>query len=292
MLADVKKYRTQKSDVNRRCPATLGELIPAFALLFLYACGGGSISEPEPENSTDPAPPPVQVAGDQSGQTSEVAPETGHGHTDTEERTIQYTDSNQDIWPPQPLGISNVSALTIKQLKRSKPGMGQLTDRIRKAQSTIPAAIPELAGMRHEILTRHDQKDESGQITGIDVQVFNYDTNQLVTVAFNADGTNIVQHSAKAANIYQPPESQAEVARAITLAAQDLSRQGYTEHKNLTGAGLLAFPTLVQSAESGANFFSERKIYVTFGIGNGNLPDYRALVNLSTDSVESSGSIQ
>ena len=55
---------------------------------------------------------------------------------------------------------------------------------------------------------------------------------------------------------------------------------------------MLAHPTAIETAESGHQFYSERKIYVTFGHGNGELPQYRALVNLSNSTVEHSGAIQ
>lgn len=239
----------------------------------------------------------VQTVGDQTlapeenqleeSQLQETQPEetqlSEDNHAD-EGQTIRFTDSNEDIWPPQPEDITEV--ITITPSRNSAK-----TDNIRRAMAANPL-LADSVGARHEILAQqivHDKNDKASQIKA---EIYDYENNQVVTIELDTNGTDFTRSSINDAQDYQPPESPAEVARAIELASLSLSKQGFTEHTNLTGTGLLAYPTTAESVASGANFYRQRKIYVTFGTGNGKLPLYRALVNLSTNSVESSGSIQ
>lgn len=252
-------------------------LILSFLCSLLLGCSESST----PTNSTELNTQVQPVSESTLESTTEGTASSEESHTT---HMIRFTDSNQDIWPPQPEDITEVAGIF-----DTSP-----SDTSAKINSTLKSNLEMLStlGSRYEILAHQVVRDKTDNTDRIDMEIFDYDNNQVVTVKFDEDGRNIISHTVSDAHLYQPPESPAEVSRAIKLAAVDLSQQGFTEHTNLTGTGLLAFPTAVQTSTTGANFYSHRKIYVTFGTGNGELPHYRALVNLSTNSVESSGSIQ
>lgn len=242
--------------------------------------------------STEPAPEipsatqPVIQPETQPDLEDETPIDTAADHH-TNHATIRFTDSNADIWPPQPTDITNVAEVTAVDFAR--PGR-QMPDRERFANLDTDVAI--LLGERYEVLASHTIRNKSDVVTHIETEIFAYDTNQVITVEFSADGGTIIGHTVTFAHQYQPPESQQEVERAISLAKDALSAQGFSDHLVLKGTGLLAYPTATETAATGHQFFSQRKIYVTFGTGNGELPQYRALVNLSNSTVESSGAIQ
>ncbi len=239
----------------------------------------------------------VQPVGDQSLAPEESQPDeiplqetqpeetqlTEDNHAD-EGQIIRFTDSNEDIWPPQPEDITDVTTI---------PASGNTAKigNIRRAMAANPL-LADSVSPRQEILAQQIVRNKNDKASHINAEIYDYENNQVVTIEFDANATNFIRSSRNDAQDYQPPESPAEVARAIELASLSLSKQGFTEHTNLIGTGLLAYPTTAESAASGTNFYRQRKIYVTFGTGNGKLPLYRALVNLSTNSVESSGSIQ
>ncbi len=284
-------------------------LASRLAIIALYlaiaGCGGDSASSSAPSNTSNNDVPAVQVVSEPAEQPQLETPQpstpeesqvvesqvVGDDHHDISQG-VRFTDSNLDIWPPQPVDIKQVTSLTDLQRETGDERVRRISSFQSKSLPGIDNAISNLIGARHEVLTQHYLRDKSGKASRVDVEIFNYDTNQVITVELDAQSNKIISQRSDDAHQYQPPESQAEVARAIKLAAADLTRQGFTEHTRLQGTGLLAFPTSVETAASGTNFFSERKIYITFGTGNGVLPHYRALVNLSTNTVESSGSIQ
>lgn len=257
----------------------------------LAACGGSSVQAPGestenglPEAGTET---PVQSTGNPGDEpvTAQPLPQDTDDHSSATHAEIIFTSSDADIWPPQPVNVTNVTTLltTAKAFKKTT---------INKDAMLADADVRNLAGDRFEILTRHEIKNKAGVIDRIETEIYAYQTNQIVTVSFNADTGTVTGHTVADAFGYQPPESQAEAEQAIVLAEAALSRQGFTDHLTLRGTGLLAHPTAIETAESGHQFYSERKIYVTFGHGNGELPQYRALVNLSNSTVEHSGAIQ
>ena len=239
----------------------------------------------EPVLTLDPSPVVTQSGSESSTQEAPDSTVTHNDHTGAISAVL-YTDSELDIWPPQPQNITEITALDVATDNASE----LLAKTVRSIKSQ--GSFDGLLGTRHEVLARHELRDKSGKLTSIEVEIFDYDANQVLTVELAADRSTVVNHTLKAAHLYQPPESQDEVRRAIELAAIALDQQGFTNPFNLKGTGLLAYPTAAQSAASGFHFFNDRKIYVTFGDGKGVLPEYRALVNLSTGIVESSGAIQ
>lgn len=275
--------------LHRRLVFTTALLLAVIVMLSLSACiDNNSTTTQQASATTDTTVQPVseqttlppQEAPTESTIEDQLAEDS---HTEIA-HTIRFTDSNVDIWPPQPEGITEVASIATADVASNEV----------KVSRTIKntAVLADALGKRHEILAQRIVQDKLGKVLRKDTEIFDYESNQVVTVSFDASGKEIIRWVSNDARLYQPPESQAEVSRAIELAAIDLSKQGFTEHLELHGTGLLAYPGTAESAATGASFFSQRKIYVTFGIGNGELPQYRALVNLSTSTVESSGSIQ
>jgi len=281
--------------------------VVACLVLSLTACSSDS-SEPvrnettenqlagdEPtEGGLSEAETPVQTTGNQTDiEQPATTPPTNiatatDDHSNADQLTIHFTDSNEDIWPPQPLNITDVTPLpSVSVAKANVEKTAKITQAL-LADSEVQKSL----GDDFEVLTRYEIKNKSDVVSHIETEVYSYNTNQVITVKFSADSNTILDHISADANKYQPPESQTEVRQAIALAEDALNQQGFTDHRKLRGTGLLAFPTAIETAETGHQFFSERKIYVTFGTGNGELPQYRALVNLSNSTVENSGAIQ
>ena len=284
--------------------------VVACLALSLAACGSGSetvvestVTEPAVTEQTT-AESPVQATGnqgateqaatnqvitDQAATTAPIPDQTDtDDHSSSEQLTIHFTDSNEDIWPPQPINVTDV--VTLPSAKITKNTFEKNT-KITQALLSEPEVRKSL-GDRFEVLAQYEIKNKTDAVTYIETEVFSYTTNQVITARVDANSDTVLAHTAAEAYRYQPPESQPEVRQAIALAEEGLTRQGFTDHLKLRGTGLLAYPTAIETAATGHQFFSERKVYVTFGIGNGELPQFRALVNLSNSTVESSGAIQ
>ena len=241
------------------------------------------------ENSSTEVETPVQTTGDQTATTppTNIATVTDD-HSNSGQSTIHFTDSNADIWPPQPVNITDVTTLHSVTIAKTNLEKTAKSTKALLADSEVSKSL----GQHFEVLAQYEIKNKSDVITHIETEVYNYNTNQVITIKFSADSNTILDHTVAAAHSYQPPESQTEVRQAIALAEDALYKQGFTDHLKLRGTGLLAYPSAIETAETGHQFFNDRKIYVTFGGGNGALPQYRALVNLSNSTVENSGAIQ
>jgi len=241
------------------------------------------------ENSSTEVETPVQTTGDQTATTppTNIATVTDD-HSNSDQSTIHFTDSNADIWPPQPVNITDVTTLHSVTIAKTNLEKAAKSTKALLADTGVSKSL----GQHFEVLTQNEIKNKSDVSTHIETEVYSYNTNQVITIKFSADSNTILDHTAAAAHKYQPPESQAEVRQAIALAEDALYKQGFTDHLKLRGTGLLAYPSAIETAETGHQFFNDRKIYVTFGSGNGALPQYRALVNLSNSTVENSGAIQ
>jgi len=241
------------------------------------------------ESSSTEVETPVQTTGDQTATTPPTNTATvTDDHSNSDQSTIHFTDSNADIWPPQPVNITDVTALHSVTIAKTNLEKAAKSTKALLADSGVSKSL----GQHFEVLTQNEIKNKSDVSTHIETEVYSYNTNQVITIKFSADSNTILDHTAAAAHKYQPPESQAEVRQAIALAEDALYKQGFTDHLKLRGTGLLAYPSAIETAETGHQFFNDRKIYVTFGSGNGALPQYRALVNLSNSTVENSGAIQ
>ena len=226
------------------------------ASVLLAACGGG-------QNT---------IIGDQN--------DDADNHNGNE---IAYSTVATGIWPPQPVDISNAApyvndnpGTSIREIKH--------VDALNLAMQS--EAVITALDTRHEVLSSDSTGAKSDPLKNTEIEIFNYDSNQVVTVSVDHNNT-ISIHSA-AASEYQPSESEAESRRAISLAAKYLHALGHNTDP-LQGAALLAHPTATQLAANGKQFYEHRTIYVTFGHGDGATPLLRATVDLSDEKVISGG---
>ncbi len=231
----------------------------AIALFSLTACGGGQQA----------------VIGEQSND----SPGSGN-HQDTH---IAYSQVEAGVWPPQPVDISN--ARTYVNINPSDS-----IREIKHAAALDLAMQNEVAvhaiGTRFEVLGSYTTGDKSDPFKTTEHEIFNYNTNQVVTVT--VDRNNTVTVSQAPASDYQPAETAAESVTAISIAAGYLQSLGH-DTTDLQGAALLAHPTAQQVATTGKQFHAHRLIYVTFGYGAGTTPLFRATVDLSQQTVIDGG---
>ena len=278
MALNKQQFRKHTTD---RIIARFSVLAVILMVVLLAACGGGGEIE---NQGTTVSPQADNIPTDSANDT--------HDETDHSQGSIEFTDSNTDVWPPQPTGITNVATITQTITSQNDPIKKQ--QRKEQTQNTILAEskIQSLIGKNYVWLGEHKAADKSSDDQYRKVEIFSYDSNTLITVAVNKQSGNIIEYQLTAAGNYQPPESRDEASKAISLAKHALRKQGFTEHEQLTGTALLAHPSAAEIAESGTTFYPERKVYVTFGPGRGELPHYRATVNLSRSIVEESGVIE
>lgn len=220
--------------------------------IALSACNGASVGD---NDSADPAD-----AG--ASHTSGVA----HGY-----------------WPPQPLNASDIEALPASALGGAQ---SMVLDAARRTVLSNPGVVASL-GTNYQIFDGSLGSQKAGVIATF--LFYNYDTDETITVEMQPDGTldSLVQAAAE----YQPQEHADETAAAIELAQTTLNDLGFATD-GLSGTALLAFPRAQDIANPAEQFHAERLLYVTFGPGNGTIPVYSALVNLSTDTVSDAGLVK
>jgi hypothetical protein len=231
----------------------------AITTVAVFSCGGGEQA----------------VIGDQSSD----APSTDN-HTDTH---IAYTQVEAGVWPPQPVGISNAQGYVNEN---PRPAIRDI-----KTATALDLAMQNIdvlraIGSRFELLGSYTSGEKSTSKQSTEIELFNYDSNEVVTVKI--DTGNIITVNQTPASDYQPAETSDESSRAIAMAADYLQSLGH-DTGQLTGAALLTHPTAAQVAASGKQFHEHRLIYVTFGHGAGTTPLYRATVDLSDQIVIKGG---
>ena len=225
--------------------------------------------------------------GDTTAADSEEPSDNDHHRPNTENR---FTNSTDDIWPPQPKNISNLEKIVITGIDPATPDKKELQRELAKTAMLSNSTIRSALDQNHTVLTSQLITNKLDEPVSTEFHIFNYDSNQVLTVTVG--NNEQVSYTKSDASEYQPPETQAEAKTAIALARTDLQAQGYTTHNELIGTALLAYPGAAEVASTVSQFYHDRKLYVTFGPGNGELPHFRALVNLSQSVVENSGPIQ
>ncbi len=194
-----------------------------------------------------------------------------------------HTDIEQGVWPPQPLGMTNVEPLP------SSAREGAQSSVINAARGVV-MNNPSVRQVLGDDYVEFDGSlgDSKGDITA-SFLFFSYTANSTVEVnlARNGEVSTVTYPAAQ----YQPTEHASEVERAIALAETALINSGF-ETAGLIGTAMLAFPRSSANTDSGQQFYAERVMYVTFGQGEGELPTYSALANLSNDTVSEEGLIQ
>lgn len=200
--------------------------------------------------------------------------QVGHSHT---------SGIDQGYWPPQPLDVTNEQPLP----SSAKDGVrASVLDAARQRILSNPAVL-SLLGDDYRIFDGSLSSDKEGETAKF--VFYSYTSEQTVFAYMQPDGS--VTTESLPAHEYQPPEHPEESTKAIELANAALSSAGF-ETSGLVGAGLLAHPSINEISASGNQFHEQRLIYVTFGEGDGALPVYRALVNVSDSVVLESGLVQ
>ena len=207
-------------------------------------------------------------------QKIESETQTGHTHT---------SGIDQGYWPPQPLNVANEQPLP----SSAKDGArASVLDAARQRILSNPA-VRSLLGDEYQSFDGSLSSDKEGETAKF--VFYSYTTEQTIFAYMQSDGS--VTTESVPASEYQPPEHPEESTQAIALASAALTSAGF-ETSGLVGAGLLAHPSINEINANGNQFHDQRLIYVTFGEGDGALPVYRALVNVSDSVVLDSGLVQ
>jgi len=230
--------------------------------LMIAACNGGN---------------DLRVVATDSGDSShESGTDGANSHS---QRAVTYSTVADDIWPPQPVGVTNVNPY-------NNPAPVNSTREVKSADATLMAlqdpAVLALIGDRYAITGQRVNVSKGQQSSTAEIEIFSYTNNQIVTVT--SDAGQSIRTLVQRASDYQPAETKEEVAGAVSLAANHLQQLGYST-ENLIGTGLLTHPSKEEFQRTGNLFYEHRMIYVTFGKGSGTTPLYRATVNLSTGTV-------
>lgn len=204
--------------------------------------------------------------------------ELDHEHgTDGDELT------EAGLWPPVLAGIENIRPAPLSARTAARDSVLNVMRASLMNNREVQAAL----GNQFREFDASLQSSKGSESSAF--LFYNYTDNTTVQIGFLATGD--IQIDTQPASAFQPPEHEEEVAQAIALAASTLEESGYSL-ANLQGTGLLAFPPAHELPDTTTAFYAERVLYVTFGPGNGELPEYRALVNLSTNAVTDAGPIQ
>lgn len=194
-----------------------------------------------------------------------------------------FSGPQEGHWPPAPKNASNISGL---------PNFSAIRVQNAVAEVQIAAILNKDSALQQALGQRFtsfeiDILENSGDLA--QSSYFNYDSNETIDVIVTSDGE--VQLETFAASQQQPPENIEEISKAIELAKDDFLNNGFNKVSELQGTAMLAFPKRDYVTETGNSFFPTRKLYVTFGVGGGLEPDYSALVDLSSNTVDVSGTI-
>ena len=238
-----------------KCRSVLNYVGPGVVLMAMVACSDTSVTE-NSESGTD---------------TNVDASHTAH------------TDVAQGIWPPQPIGMTNVEGYPASARSGAEQGV---IDSARRALMSNP----ETRAVLGDDFRQFDGSlgDSKSDVTA-SFLFYNYFNNTTVEARLNRSGA--VVNDVVPASVWQPPEHSEEVAEAIALGQESLAANGY-ETAGLQGTAMLAFPQVSQIASSDRHYYPERVLYVTFGEGDGAIPVYSALVNLSSGTVTESGLVR
>jgi len=194
-----------------------------------------------------------------------------------------FTGPEDGFWPPAPKSATSFSGI---------PSFSplQMQNAVAEAQVSIilgnDSNLNQILGNRYTSFEIDILEDTSDLARS---SYFNYNTNETIDVTVSSSGE--VNVDKFPASKQQPPENTEEVRKAIDLAKANFLSNGTSAVADLTGTAMLAFPDRDYFQETGNGFFPTRKLYVTFGVGGGLEPTYSALVDLSNNTVDSSGSI-
>ena len=205
---------------------------------------------------------------------------------------VDFTGTDDGIWPPQALGASNISP--VRNYTEGLQGLTLASSFVAKERFEKHSGLRSIRGSRYASFEIDivDEKAVAGKDTEdiyARTSYFNYISN--LTIDAWIDENDTIQYKVDPAYQTQPPENREEEAKAVELAKADLLSKGFSDVSNLQGTAMLAFPSATEVASTGKSFYSERILYATFGEGDGEVPVYKALVNLSQNTVSDSGKV-
>lgn len=201
----------------------------------------------------------------------------------TTEHEHSHSNAANGYWPPQLDGMTNQQALPPTGRTRARNSV------LAAARSSLlnnPAVREALGPVISEYNASLGDPKSNTTATFL---FYNYSLDQTIEASLLHDGSIALQ--SYEASVFQPTENGDEVVSAINMAKIALESTGY-DTAGLTGTAMLAYPSANETQSLSETFYPERVLYVTFGPGEGELPDYRALVNLSTATVSDFGSIK
>ena len=194
-----------------------------------------------------------------------------------------HTDIEQGIWPPQPLGMTGALALP------ASAKVGALQSVVNAARGVV-MQNPNVRGAIGDNFIEFDgSPGDSKSSVSASFLLYSYSFDETVEVVLQRSGE--VTFETFQAVEYQPSEHAIEVTRAISLGRQNLINSGF-EVAGLSGTAMLAFPPLSELTNADEQYYPQRIMYVTFGPGDGELPIYSALVNLSDSTVSDGGLVK
>lgn len=213
-----------------------------------------------------------------SGLTSDAQIEHDHndhphiGHIPDDGRfTLQG-----EQWPPQMKSIDNVRLQDTSSILRST--------HIDKAQTATQAAIDDLSvqgqlGNRYRLINTIAMTTKwQADVSQYKVTFFSYSNNATLEVIVK-DRT-VQSMKTMAAQQYQPPLTQDEVAESVDIAREYWLAQGNTRVNDLEGFAIQTFPTDGSSA-----YFNTRMTYVSFHPDAVSLPELLTWVDLTSQNV-------
>jgi len=206
---------------------------------------------------------------------------------------VEFTGTGDGgVWPPQALGATNVTAV-----RNYSGGLSMQTlasSFVVKERFDKHSGLNSIRGSRYASFEIDivDEKDVAGKDTeGVYARTTYYNYVSDLTIDAWIDSNDSIQYKVQPAYTTQPPENREEEAEAVRLAKADLLSKGFGDVNNLKGTAMLAFPSEDDVAATGNGFYSQRILYATFGQGDGQVPVYKALVNLSQSTVSDSGRV-
>jgi len=194
-----------------------------------------------------------------------------------------HTGVAEGIWPPQPLAMTDVQGYPASA--RASAEESVIDNALRAVMNN-----PDTAAALGDNFRQFDGAlgDSKSDITASFI-FYNYDNN--TTVQSRLTKTGSVENDLFPASEWQPSEHRIEVTQAIDLGRDSLLDNGY-ETAGLVGTAMLAFPPISEVVSADRHYYAERIMYVTFGEGDGAIPVFSALVNLSEGTVTESGLVR
>jgi len=231
-----------------------------------------------------------QLRGNSDNPDSNPATNPDHKHI----IGVEFTGTGDGgVWPPQAVGATNITP--VRNYAASGIGVQTLASSfVAKERFDKHPSLNSIRGSRYtsfeiDIIEGKDVGGKDTENIYARTTYFNYVSN--LTIDAWIDGDDTIQYSVQPAYETQPPENREEEAKAVELAKADLLSKGFGDVSNLTGTAMLAFPTATEVESTGHSFYANRILYATFGRGNGEVPVYKAVVNLSNNTVSGSGKI-